>query len=918
MRFASFRTPGHLVAVLLLACILSAVPAAVSVPAAHAAQSQGYGSEDFPDIRIPDEVKIEKDSDVTAAMFSRLFGQSWHEIAGERSSFENTYSNTGGLGIFSGLIVAILGVLNAAALVFVSVSVLYMWGIFAVTSAYEGKKLGGNIFHSLWFPVRHAFSFTLVVPVLNGLCLLQVAIIACLSLAINFANVVWDASGNYIIEHAHTGILDTSPAMLENDVHRALPIMFTDAVFQEVEMASMGADWDNRNGKYKQQDSGFFASVSSLLTRAADTAIETFGLGRLGFQTSTQKQQAIQQTWSQAYMGGGGLNLSSMREVDIPYDGSGNPSAQGLYIWRTNFANGKRYIFVKPPVSRTVEDLGRIVVSYPTSSTGTAVINQRDEDASYRKIADVRSEELTKMWEGMRELARLYLSSEDGKCVLRGKGCVSFAETAKEAGVDPMALVNSIMTDYQKNVMSRTVDARDQIMQDAGFIGFSDKNGKLNQAIDGGEKGSRYGWVSAGMFTFTLASLQKQIDDRTLTGITVHGRDKTARDRTEMDYTYAPELSMANLLPSTERLDKQQQAAINGAPGFFAKELAGDSDYLSLAYAQRGGGKDTLLQAISRGVANIVLFPSNNADGHDERTGAGLLGQTLSAFKSYDPIVVIQNIGDRILHVLFGDLMNFAVTAALSYVFGVGIALTLAILGATFAYLVPITPVIFWMRALMTWIYMAIEAMVAAPFWACVHAAPRGDGFAGESAKTGYRMLLNIVIRPTLLVLGAVFAIAIIQVLGWLFGVMFSDWFATVANGFINISVAADITFTVIVISFMYYISLTVFTQGVNHLPDRVLSWCGISGQNHGDEMGDTRNIIIAGGAFGKLGSHSVELGAGLGRAANLLRRPFVKNGDKDENGNPTTSPVGRLMRRIRQKRQLAEHNPGGNDAIGH
>ena len=89
----------------------------------------------------------------------------------------------------------------------------------------------------------------------------------------------------------------------------------------------------------------------------------------------------------------------------------------------------------------------------------------------------------------------------------------------------------------------------------------------------------------------------------------------------------------------------------------------------------------------------------------------------------------------------------------------------------------PFIPVIFWLKALITWLYMVIEVMVAAPFWVCSHALPEGKGFAGSHARRGYLMFMNILIRPVLLVMAALTAYVLTKLAGQLLSIMFNFLF---------------------------------------------------------------------------------------------------------------------------------------------
>jgi len=63
---------------------------------------------------------------------------------------------------------------------------------------------------------------------------------------------------------------------------------------------------------------------------------------------------------------------------------------------------------------------------------------------------------------------------------------------------------------------------------------------------------------------------------------------------------------------------------------------------------------------------------------------------------------------------------------------------------------------------------MLAQSMVAAPLWAAAHAMPEGEGFAGERAKQGYMLLMNVAIRPILLVIGFVLAMGMVWASVWM------------------------------------------------------------------------------------------------------------------------------------------------------
>jgi len=58
---------------------------------------------------------------------------------------------------------------------------------------------------------------------------------------------------------------------------------------------------------------------------------------------------------------------------------------------------------------------------------------------------------------------------------------------------------------------------------------------------------------------------------------------------------------------------------------------------------------------------------------------------------------------------------------------------------------------------------LVLEAVVAAPVWIAAHAMPEGEGIAGEHGRRGYMMLINILLRPSLMVIGFFLSIVLIS-----------------------------------------------------------------------------------------------------------------------------------------------------------
>lgn len=827
---------------------------------AMAAPCRALSGDEGVEIPMPTGYQIEKSGDLSNAILARLFGTAWGQITGQAGdpimdAMNSIMGETMGLrlngsdpppaslGRFSGLIVSILGVVNVAAMAFVATAIIYMWGIFAVTTAHEGNKLGGSMYNSLWVPVRHACSFSLTVPVLNGLSLMQVAIMACVGLSINFANRVWDASGNYIVNHAHVGIIDSSTPMLESEVRQMIPMMFEGAVQQLLEQ---GANVDPNNPK----ENGLLKLAD--LYALNNSATKSIGVTSMNADTA-----------------GAGPFLSSLMK------------GGQLYVVKDH-EKGEAYLSLVPNERVPASAFGGVRFDYPKLAESVAPKGQgKDAPVYYRlksSLAEIRIRNTADLWGKVYALAGQYLastSSGGGACAFRG------ADGQCNPSLDPVktsAYVQRLIHDYTSNVTAQSAGAVKTVIASER----SNLKEAFRKAIDSENGQSKRGWMSAGLFTFTLAALQKRLDDTVMghTDIIFSERSQNVSRSSQLLPLNAPRF-FSTADPVTASWGPEARRALDRMAAFIPQSLMGGESYLAESGAAGDGSK------LSEFGARIMKYFLADGNGLGTADRGGMLNTTLALLSTYDPIVVMQTFGNRLLDLApaffsGGVLLSLVTDSAI----GNGAVIMLMIAGITFAYIVPITPVIFWFKALLSWLYMVVEAMVAAPFWVCAHALPEGTGFAGQHARRGYLMLLDIIIRPCLLVLGAVFAVAIIQASGYMAYILFNEWFVNIAGTFIEIGIMADITFSILLMSIMYYISYTVFTKGVIYLPERVLQWCGgSSGGGLHDEADGTAKILAAGAVFssaGKsLGTAGNALQGGALGAKNRVKEALAKAADR-------------------------------------
>ena len=159
-----------------------------------------------------------------------------------------------------------------------------------------------------------------------------------------------------------------------------------------------------------------------------------------------------------------------------------------------------------------------------------------------------------------------------------------------------------------------------------------------------------------------------------------------------------------------------------------------------------------------------------------------------------NPVITMKNIGDYIVgaadtvfgtylvaNVASGGLSGSFVGKAIDWFTGASsavkqglavispfifiIVIALFAIGTTLSIYVPFAPFIIWFSACINWLVIVGEAVIAAPLWAMTHLHADGEGM-GQKTTHGYIFLLNVMVRPILMVIGFFLGGAIVQVGG--------------------------------------------------------------------------------------------------------------------------------------------------------
>ncbi len=194
--------------------------------------------------------------------------------------------------------------------------------------------------------------------------------------------------------------------------------------------------------------------------------------------------------------------------------------------------------------------------------------------------------------------------------------------------------------------------------------------------------------------------------------------------------------------------------------------------------------------------------------------------------------------------------------------------------GFVTAFYVPFLPYMIFTFGVIGWLTAVIEAMAAAPIVALAITHPEGEGILGSKGEHGLMILMNVFLRPSMMIIGYISAIALCYVSVWIINTGFSHVLSFIQNGSVYTGWAGlYVTFFSVVIYTSMYV--TVAQKAFNliyMLPDHVLKWIGGQPENVGQEAAswaqETQKQVEKGGEASDKGqSGAVEKVVGAAEA---------------------------------------------------
>lgn len=213
--------------------------------------------------------------------------------------------------------------------------------------------------------------------------------------------------------------------------------------------------------------------------------------------------------------------------------------------------------------------------------------------------------------------------------------------------------------------------------------------------------------------------------------------------------------------------------------------------------------------------------------------------------------VVGQGIGEIISDDFIGQLGKLASGFAFKFAM-IGLSI-----GFVLYYVLPLMPFIYFFFAFGNWIKSIFEAMVAMPLWALAHLKLDGEGLPGPWASNGYFLLLEILIRPVLIIVGLVAAVGFFSaVVDGLHDVHTLLVFVTsgydIEGALTNTAglPATETTltymrgpidqlfYTIVYVIMVYMLGLSSFKL-IDAIPNNILRWMGVTVSTFQDHAGD-------------------------------------------------------------------------------
>lgn len=207
-------------------------------------------------------------------------------------------------------------------------------------------------------------------------------------------------------------------------------------------------------------------------------------------------------------------------------------------------------------------------------------------------------------------------------------------------------------------------------------------------------------------------------------------------------------------------------------------------------------------------------------------------------------------------------------------------------------YIIPFLPFIYFFFAVAGWVKAIFEAMIGIPLWALAHIRIDGSGLPSDAAMGGYFMILEIMLRPILIIFGLIASINIyaasVHMLNDVFnlavanvtGIDMDEVMATTEFTMENLRGTIDTFFyTVLYVILVYMLGMSSFKL-IDLIPGSMMRWMGASVTPFTDSGEGAAGQLVG---YGTMGSSMVfgQLSGAVHKGASGISQVLKATADK-------------------------------------
>lgn len=223
---------------------------------------------------------------------------------------------------------------------------------------------------------------------------------------------------------------------------------------------------------------------------------------------------------------------------------------------------------------------------------------------------------------------------------------------------------------------------------------------------------------------------------------------------------------------------------------------------------------------------------------------------------------------------------------------GSGIGTVLLVEGAALAYVIPMMPALLMVLAIIGWMVLVIEMLVAGPLLAAAHAYADGQDFAPPQTRHGYSVAIGATMRPLLLTFGFIFAWLLMDVSGAFLGMALDVYLHSLVGTDVGpVAVVSMVGVIAAGALGMVYFVMRLITHLAQHVP----MWLG---GTQGSDLGtdSAAHAAMEKSERGGLGSKAL-VGAGAGAVMGTAVAAKGMRGAKDSKSGGDTHEMPVITR---------------------